>query len=337
MVNNTKYNEMKLLGHFLQSVKDIYMTDILPYPSPASNAAIYIQAMKNPASGAQFYTVRHNDSTSTALTTGFYITISKGRDGSEWTVPQDKNMSLNLNGRDSKIYTATWPFGNGHNLGYSTSEIFYQGSTSGTDLLLLYGPNGEAGETVLVYNATLQPTSNSPNNCSYMSTWDPIGELRLNYMHNGFCIIDLKSDSKHLRLILVDRENTSYLWPRNVQGNSVLVQGPILTRTVEFSDARNSTLVVTGDLNDTSTIEIFAPSTVKALVFNGKRVSVKKTALGTLSGEVAGPPPVKLPQLTNWRYKYETFEKNNNFSDTTWRLANLTSTNIPSAADNPVL
>jgi hypothetical protein len=156
-------------------------------------------------------------------------------------------------------------------------------------------------------------------------------------MHNGFCIIDLKSDSKHLRLILVDRENTSYLWPRNVQGNSVLVQGPILTRTVEFSDARNSTLVVTGDLNDTSTIEIFAPSTVKALVFNGKRVSVKKTALGTLSGEVAGPPPVKLPQLTNWRYKYETFEKNNNFSDTTWRLANLTSTNIPSAADNPVL
>jgi len=66
------------------------------------------------------------------------------------SVPQQPGTALTFAGRDSKIIVANYKLG-ASQLQYSTSEILTNQQINGTDVGVLYGRDGQDGETVLNY------------------------------------------------------------------------------------------------------------------------------------------------------------------------------------------
>lgn len=105
----------------------------------------------------------------------------------------------------------------------------------------------------------------------------------------------------------LDRENAYQFWvlhPPTTGAyaqfsteNPIIVKGGYLLRSVSVS---GSTLALTGDLNSTATFEIIAPTAQsKSVTFNGARLTLGKTAWGTLSATRAvSLPAVTLPNLS---------------------------------------
>lgn len=81
----------------------------------------------------------------------------------------------------------------------------------------------------------------------------------------------------------------------------MLVQGPYLVRGATLSHDRQ-TLLATGDVANSTTIEAFAPNCVKTLSWNGKSIRTTRTSYGSLVGKLAAPDSSKivLPALTSW-------------------------------------
>ena len=121
----------------------------------------------------------------------------------------------------------------------------------------------------------------------------------------------------------------------------VVVQGPYLVRTVEID---KGTLEITGDWENTTSLEVFAPSSVSQIKFNGQQLSVKKTSYGSLTGELgagehsAASVQSLLPALTNWKVNDGLPERQANYDDSRWTNANHTSTPNPTPPETyPVL
>lgn len=145
------------------------------------------------------------------------------------------------------------------------------------------------------------------------------------------------------RVIVADKKTASTFWaPRlSATGNaiydaspgapSVLVQGPYLVRSAA---AKGSVLDLTGDLNATTTIDVFGPTQFTSVTWNGAPVSVTKSDLGSLRGTVAFPaslPAVKIPALdqVEWSCADSLPELAAGFDDSSWVLANKTTTSRP--------
>jgi beta-galactosidase len=79
---------------------------------------------------------------------------------------------------------------------------------------------------------------------------------------------------------------------------TVLVHGPYLVRSASVS---KSTLALRGDSVEKTTLEIFAPHSVREITWNGKEVKTSRTSYGSLKATLAAPPTIKLPALTSWR------------------------------------
>lgn len=59
---------------------------------------------------------------------------------------------------------------------------------------------------------------------------------------------------------------------------------------------------------------------------------------GTLTARLAGPVVAQLPALTDWKFQFESFERNADFDDSRWVVANHLTTNNPNAPGSlPVL
>jgi len=112
---------------------------------------------------------------------------------------------------------------------------------------------------------------------------------------------------------------------------SVLVQGPYLVRSATAND---STLELTGDINGTTTIDVFAPSQFTALAWNGVAVEVEQSEIGSLRGQLVFPDDLDdaaIPVLgeLEWICADSLPELNPGFDDSTWVLANKTETQRP--------
>ena len=94
-----------------------------------------------------------------------------------------------LNGQDAKTLVADYDMDDQH-LVYSTSELMTHFVQGARDVALLYGRNGEDGETVLRYSS--QPTVQVVSG-TVSSTYDAAtGDLRLDYTHNGLAEVQIK-------------------------------------------------------------------------------------------------------------------------------------------------
>jgi len=330
-----KVSTMKELGLFLQSVAPtITKVDQGPAVTPSSSA-IKVYDDVNSDTGTHFYTVVHNPSSATTDNT-FTMPITTA-DGS-YTIPQQG--TLELNGQDAKTLVADYDMG-GQHLVYSTSELMTYFKQGTGDLALLYGRDGEDGETVLRYSSAPHVRVVSGD---VTSTYDATtGGLRLDYVHNGLQEVQITGGGRaSLTLLLSDTTTASSFWRQNTPQGAVLEQGPELVRTATID---GDVLHLTGDTSAKTTLQIWAPSQVRSVTWNGKPVSVKlghPTEPSTVTNlELPGPVPITLPNLSQakWRYAAESPETQIGFGDSSWTLADNTTTNSTTkpAAGQPVL
>jgi beta-galactosidase GanA len=272
-------------------------------PAGAHTLTITVTGTKNPAATADTVVIDAINVPTAAELAGYFP-----------VVPQ--SGTITLQGRDSKLLVAHYAFG-GQQLVYSTSEIASNQTIAGTDTMLLYGNSGTDGETVLNY--TSQPTVKVLSG-NVTSTWDATrSDLRLDYTHDGVQEVEITGGGRSpLLLILADTNSAQSFWPEQTSAGPVLVEGGYLVRTASVS---GSTLNLTGDTAASGSLVVWGGSGIRDVDWNGSPVAVHTGADGSLSGTVAGPPPVSLPALTGWRFSSESQYIDPSYNDSTWTLA----------------
>jgi len=115
----------------------------------------------------------------------------------------------------------------------------------------------------------------------------------------------------------------------------VLVRGTHLVRTARSEDG-GQRLVLTGDNGSDPDIEVF--TSARRLTWNGRPVASTVTPSGSLRGRIPVAAPVHLPALTHWRHQEESPEAAPGFDDSSWVVADKTTTNsITPVQSLPVL
>lgn len=329
----SKYAQQKLLAYFVHAVKPLTKTVSMTVRAP-SNSALKLTERVNPDNGTQIYILRHVDSTATTDdSTHFWLNLSalsthraSDRTPNNVRIPQQPGTAIRIDGHNSKMLLANYHFGY-QDLVYSTSELMTDLIQGSYDLAVLYGKKGEDGETVLQYST--KPYINVLS--GHVSThWNAQRhELRLNYIHHGLARVRIHTDKRQLLLLIGDTSTVERFWKLRTRLGPVLVRGPYLVRTARSGVNENGTIVLTGDTAKASPVEVFGPTNVKQLVWNGQRIATARTPSGSLLGYLKGPDPVSLPTIDHWVYKSGAPEVQLSFDDSSWQAANHKTTNNP--------
>ncbi len=348
-----KASTMKELGLFLQSVAPVITKVDQGAPVTPSSPAIKVYDDVNSDTGTHFYFAVHNPSSATTNDSfTFPISTSDGN----YTVPQQGTLAIN--GQDAKPLVADYDM-DGQHLVYSTSELMTHFVQGGRDIALLYGRNGEDGETVLRYSS--QPTVKVVAG-TVTSTYDTAtGDLRLDYVHDGLAEVDISGGGRSpLTLLLADGPTADSFWRQDTAAGPVLEQGPELVRTARVAGPQ---LILTGDTSAATAMKVWAPPQVRDISFNGAPVTAawpRGTGGSTASGRqhdhrsqqtpssgepttahLPGLVPITLPDLTkaHWKYAPESVEAQPSFDDSSWQVADATTTNSTTKppAGQPVL
>ncbi|KAF7299197.1 Beta-galactosidase [Mycena indigotica] len=338
-IANAKMNEMRLQGLFLRVSRDLLGATLLANGTNYTTTPLMHTAeLINLETGAGFYVLRHNDSTSTALTTT-QVTVQTSL--GSLVIP--RTGVLTFNGRESKIIVTNYVFGQSQStILYSTAEI------DGIDYVILYAPTGQSGETA--FRLPSAPTVIPSIPAAGIASSFVNGTLTLNYVLNGSSFVSITEGQTKIVAIILDKASANrwhapIIATPGAFGNyfsigtneTVLVSGPYVLRTAEIA---GNTLSMTGDVNGTTSLEIVAPGTISTVVWNGLPTVTTQTSWGTLKSQLDGAPAITLPVLTNWKVAGSLPEIDPDFDDSSFTAAHLTTTNytnLPPLAGNVVL
>jgi beta-galactosidase GanA len=312
-----KAEELKQLGGLIESVPDL--AGMIPAGTPQiSSDRIQVYHNKSPETDARFMLVTHKP--------------SNGQSEDSFTVTADLpdgryTMPVVLNGFDAKWLVAGVNLG-GQRLVYSTSELQAALKQDGRDLMLVYGRDGEAGETVLRYASAPKVTVLEGGATSSFDV--ARGDLKLRYAHRGLTRLRISGGGRpDLVLLIGDEAEGAKFW----RMGDVLVRGPALVRSVS---ARGGTLTLTGDTREASALEVWAPASVRTLSWNGARLTSARSASASLVAGTTLPAPVDfaLPALTEWRMAAGSPEAEPGFDDRDWqKIDNRPYASITARAD----
>ncbi|KAF5362341.1 hypothetical protein D9756_002224 [Leucocoprinus leucothites] len=342
-VATTKMNEMRLQGLFLRVSRDLLGANLIANGTNyTTSSLVHVAELRNSVTGAAFYFIRHDDSTSLALTTT-QLTVRT----SAGTMAVPKTGVITLNGREAKFLVTDYVFGQSQtNILYSTTEVMTWTTIDGVDYLVLYSPGGQAGETAFTF--TSAPTVSAPT--SVVSNFTG-GVLTLHYTLSGIQPVTISAGRNKINVLIMDKA-TANTWHAPViaesgtfgnyfsvgTNTSVLVGGPYVLRNASIS---GNTLSMFGDLDGTTAIEFFAPASVSALRWNGISRSVTRTSRGSFSTTVNGTAQAPaLPVLRNWKVMGSLPEIDPDFDDSSFVTADQTTTNytnLPPLSGNRVL
>jgi len=321
-----KASTMKELGYFLRSVTPVSEMDKgSTVTASATNIKVYHNI--DPATGTALYVAMHNPSNAT---TDDDVTFPIDTPDGNYTVP------LTINGQDAKLMVANYDM-DGQHLVYSTSEIMTHLARADGDLALLHGRPGETGQTVLRYAS--RPTVTVLSGAA-TSTWNATtGDLRLDYTHSGLTELRISGGGRRpLELLLADDATADTFWQLDTAAGPVLVRGPEMLRT---ATAHGPVLALTGDSITGDSLEVWPPARTRVVLWNGTPMPTRPTPAGSLSArhDLPAPAPVTLPALANWKYSAESPEADPSFADSSWAVADKTSTNSTTKppAGQPVL
>ncbi|KAJ7644336.1 glycoside hydrolase family 35 protein [Roridomyces roridus] len=344
-VAGPKMNEMRLQGLFLRVSRDLLAANLLANGTNyTTSSLIHTAELRNPDTGAGFYVTRHDSSVSTDLTTT-QITVQTSM--GPLLIPQ--TGVLTFDGRESKILVTDYVFGQSDtSILYSTAEIMTWTTIDDTDYIIFYALPGQTGETSFILNG--QEAIADLTGLSGVASSSVNGTLVLDYSLNGTVFVPITLGESKIVAILLDKD-TANQWHAPVipgSGNfgnffsvgsneTVLVSGPYVVRTAEIT---GNTLLLTGDLDGPTSIEVVAPQSVSQISWNGVAVPVNKTARGTFSGQVGSANTITLPTLSNWKVSGSLPEIDPDFDDSSFTDADLTTTNytnLPPLAGTQVL
>jgi hypothetical protein len=245
--------------------------------------------------------------------------------------------NITLSGRQSKVLVTDYKFGSSRAL-YSTAPVFFAGSIAGRDVLYVFGDSNQQHELALELkgSSTTKPASSVTkgnltiirfNGTTGLNTvWDSSEQLVLfsdTVTAGGF--------SNPVIPVSTSSANFAHYWQFG-SNETVLVGGPYLVRNATVS---GSTLALRGDLNASTTLSIIAPTSIKSVTWNGQPVSknngasTKLSSYGGFVGSIGYSAAVDVPALSTWKYANSLPEIASGFDDSSWVLANHTTTNIP--------
>ncbi|KAJ3785437.1 glycoside hydrolase family 35 protein [Lentinula aff. detonsa] len=360
-----KHLELKLQGIFLRSTPDFYKTNWIGDSSTAgftagsvTNSAAFVTFLQNPDSGAGFWIVRQSDSTSTA-TTDFKLNITTAA-GDRLQIPLVAS-TITLSGRESKVLLTDYALSSDSSLFYSTAQVFFSGAIGTKHTVLLYGPSAQEHEFALAVPSD-SGSGTTPVNSSSITVTSGI-TVGLLGSNQTFTVISLASgfsglaavfESDTLLVLFADSTTAATFFSPVIPANtgdfanywgigtndSVLVGGPYLVRSANITDG--TTLALRGDLNvtsDSTNLTVVAPASVTLVTWNGESVSVSPSGVnGSSSSILIGSIPtstntnaqnISIPVLSGWKFNNSLPEILNGFDDSTWAVANHTTTNIP--------
>ncbi|HEY1128389.1 MAG TPA: beta-galactosidase [Roseateles sp.] len=323
---------LKQMGGFVQAATPVLAAMDKGEVLDPGNAKIRLYHNVNKALGSHVLLAQHNHLTGSEAF-GFKL---QTRDGN-YQVPQAGKLTLT--GQDAKMLLASYALERQH-LVYSTSELQAQLQQGARDVALLYGRNGDDGETVLRY--TSQPKVQVLRGQA-QTLWDAQrGDLRLNYRHSELTELLISGGGRAPLLLLLADEKTGWeFWRLKAGDQAVLVRSPALVRTAAFS---GRTLQLTGDTTQASTLRAWVPEGINALSFNGQTVAAAAQDHSLVARvTLAGPAAIQLPDLTQtaWTRRFDSLEADPKFDDSGWRKADaaVSAANVYTAPDRgqPVL
>lgn len=305
-----KYSETKLLALFTRTAKDLTMTEAIGNGTQyTTNTAVRAFELRNPQTNAGFYVTFHTDTTVGGNQAfKLHVNTSVGA----LTVPKNEGL-IQLNGHQSKIIVTDFTLGK-RTLLYSTAEVLTYAVFENRPTLVLWVPTGESGEFA-IKGAKSGKVENG-DGCSGIKFKREKDYLVVNFSQaKGLSVLRLDNG---VRVVLLDKAAAYRFWAPaltddpNVQETetgectsyrvhcrfilmvTVLVHGPYLVRSASIS---KTTLALRGDSVEKTTLEIFAPHSVRKITWNGKEVQTSHTPYGSLKATLAAPPDIKLPPL----------------------------------------
>ncbi|RZJ06962.1 MAG: beta-galactosidase [Rubrivivax sp.] len=323
---------LKQMGSMVQAAAPVLAAQDKGDPIDPGNAKVRLYHNVNKALGSHVLLAQHNHLSGTAEF-GFNLTT---RDGS-YRVPQAGKLTLT--GQDAKMLFASYALERQH-LVYATSEIQTHLQQGPRDVALLYGRDGDDGETVLRYSA--RPTVKVLRGNAQVA-WDATtGDLRLNYSHQGLIEVLISGGGRAPLLLLLADEKTGWeFWRLKAGDQAVLVRSPALVRTAAVN---GRTLALTGDTTQASSMRAWVPEGITGITFDGQAIatSMQDNSLAARA-TLPGPEAIKLPDLmqTTWTRRFDSLEAAPAFDDSAWRSADATASaaNVYTAPDKgqPVL
>lgn len=216
--------------------------------------------------------------------------------------------SLALRGREAKIFVTDLPFGRSYLL-YSSWPLFWAGAIGHIDIVIFRtSPGDTEGHAELIDRAGAHHrlTDISLTNGGHAQK-----------VRGGTVVLWLE-DTSRVWNPLLDSDDPS---------DQVIVFNPYLVRNASITSEH---LSLYGDVDVETLVEVWAPSRVRRISWNGSPVDMSPTQKGYYSFAVAGPPShISLPALHDWRYHDGMPELNEAFDDEHWTLADHTTTAKP--------
>ncbi|EJU05035.1 glycoside hydrolase family 35 protein [Dacryopinax primogenitus] len=355
-----KFAELKREGLFLRSVPEFYKTDVIGNTTTSavevSSPLIFGTYLRNPDTGAGFYLVRQQNSSSLETVT---FTLQANTSEGVITLPQD-GSSITLTSRASKVIVHDLYFGSSHLL-YSTAAILFAGTIGERDVLFLYGPATDSHEAAFKLSGTSSAIVNTSGPLDIQTSTIMDGTHTMVDVLPGTTGLSYIWDSPSSLVLFADSDTAGTFWAPTIAQSSatqfqhfyqfgtnetVLVGGPYLVRNASIS---GDTLELRGDLNDTTYLVVLAPSSVTKVTWNGDEVELDAgtskvpSATGVLTATLTPKltaSSISLPSLNEWKYADSLPEVSGSYDDSYWTTADKYTTNIPYKpiyGDGPIL
>ncbi|KAK1217819.1 hypothetical protein PQX77_019527 [Marasmius sp. AFHP31] len=358
----TKYSALKRQGMFIRSSPEFYKTDWIGNSSTLTEGAVisinntppaFVTLLRNPDTRAGFWIVRQNDSTSTA-TSEFRLNVTTA-DGTKLQLYTD----ITLSGRESKTIVTDYAFGANSTALYSEAEVFFAGVIDGRDVLFLHGNSEQLHSFAVPLTGTPTPGIASPGSPDIQFKETVAGKARLVVVLPGVKGLVTVYDSDTQLILYADSDTVDTFWAPTIAGEgdfanfwslgtneTVLIGGPYLVRSADIDDG--NTLALRGDLNISEgapevLLTVIAPKRVKAITWNGQMVTeatsfvptswvsgaIQSSDETTTTNSLGGAAGITAPKLDEWKFRDSLPEVESGFDDSSWAVADHTTTNIP--------
>ncbi len=226
--------------------------------------------------------------------------------------------NINLNGRQSKILTTDYNFGNSSLL-YSTADILTYGVFD-KDVIVFYLQAGQIGQFALK-NVISKTTYSVYGTANVTATSSGSVQTFIYTQTSGQTVIKYNG----VLIYLLEQETAWKFWapptttnPSVLPNEQIFILGPYLVRSAYIS---YGVVYVSGDNDNATTIEIYTgDSAIQTIDWNGIRLNAALTPYGSVTAQIPGNEnrTISLPDLTSWRSADSLPEKVSNYDDSAW-------------------
>ncbi|KAJ5536850.1 CAZyme family GH35 [Penicillium frequentans] len=316
-----KIKQTKLLGLFTRVSSGLLKADMEGNGTGyTSDDTIFTWALRNPDTQAGFHVVAHDTSSSRDVTT---FSLNVNTSAGAISIPD-----IELAGRQSKIIVTNYAVGNASSLLFSSAEILTY-ATLDKDVIVFYMTSGQKGIFAFVdppahltfktYGTTNVTSATVENRTEYTYTQGD-GSTVLQFS-NGVLIYLLETETAWNFFAVPTTKN-----PNVSPSEHIFALGPYLVREATIS---GKTVSLVGDNANTTSIEVYTgDSKVTKIEWNGKLITTKKTAYGSLIGTApgVGSAKISLPTLKSWKSQDTIPEIHADYDDSRWVVCNKTTT-----------